>query len=109
MSDASGARRERSEWFDCEREAKATRKQRERSESAVEACGAVRSLWSVIVVDKSAVVLAWQDRSLLLNVAKHVDGKAIDEPMSGSSGEVQRPEKRVGASGLLQATASSEL
>ena len=36
-------------------------------------------------------------------MAKHVNGEAIDEPMNRSSGEVQRPKKPVGASGLLQA------
>ena len=41
--------------------------------------------------------------SLLLSVAKQVDGEATDEPMNRNSGEVQRPEKPVGASGLLQA------
>ena len=40
---------------------------------------------------------------LLLSVAKHGDGKAIDELINRGFGEVRRPEKPVGASGLLQA------
>jgi hypothetical protein len=43
------------------------------------------------------------ERTLLLSVARHIDGEAIDESMNGSSGEVQRPEKPLSASGLLQA------
>ena len=46
----------------------------------------------------------WTDQvTLLLSAAKHVDGEAIDDLMNRSSVEVQRPEKPVGASSLLQA------